>query len=147
MRLSLFIYFLFTGINSFSQEDKFVVPCEAIIIKCTQPTPGNYFINSFKEYNDSIIKKSSYSECSDYDLPDIDFEKYSLLGFVCSVGGCDDPQIKYTVVRNITFEKEEFNIDVSVIGECLRNNLVEVWCIIPKTNYEIKFNVTFLYTK
>lgn len=141
------VCFLQFTILAFCQDGKVVITCEPIVIKCIQPTSGNYYINSLKEYNDSITKTSTNSECSNYDLPIIDFEKYSLLGFVTAVGGCDEPEVKYFMVQNEVYNKEEFCIEVNVLGECLRNNIVEIWCLIPKTNYEMKFNINYFYTK
>lgn len=142
-----FISILFGIIPFFNQQDKIPVSCEEISIKCTQIKDGNYFINSQNEFEDKLQIKSTHPICVNYELPKIDFGKYSLLGFVASTGGCEEPTIKYFVTNNNLLNISEFNIEINEIGECLRNNIVTVWCLVPKINNEVKFNVNYIYTK
>ncbi len=104
----------------------------------------NYVIRNTNEYNKLLDIRWQYFDCPDYELPEIDFNDHTLIGFVTKTG---PSEIKRSVYRNDAEEKYFYNIDISITGieEILivRNN----WLLIPRLEekYSVIFDTTMIY--
>jgi hypothetical protein len=141
--LSLFIL----GINNSLSQTKTCDPVQftEISIKCTQSRTGNYIIRNQQEYLKLTKNWSSHPNCSNYSLPVIDFNNYTLLGIVTSVGGCKPPSNtcfvnKYNNVIN-------FILEINQIGTCMAEIQIIKWITIPHVNNldSINFNIKISY--
>lgn len=120
------------------------VPCEKIEIGCLvfeKNILGQHVITNNEDYRQILEPRSPHPDCGSYQLPDIDFNQYTLIGYISSVAGCDFPKISYEAIRN----NNQYSINIEIIqrGFCMRNNPVKVWCLIPKIdeNSDVNFNI------
>lgn len=135
---------LLFSFKSKKQEEE-IIPCEEITLGCMilgRETQGEYVIKNNTDYQKLIQQKSPHSDCSNYQLPAIDFYDYTLIGYVSSVGGCDEPKVTHNVTK--INNNYVVNVEIQQIGMCQRNNSIKTWCLIPKVqdNATVKFNVT-----
>jgi hypothetical protein len=142
MRL-LIITVLILGFQfkNYSQE---IVKTENIELGCLiigRGVAGEKVITNNSDYQKLIENRSPHSDCVDYELPLIDFEKHSLLSYVGSVGGCQQPRVSYYVERELGILY--FKISVVQKGNCFRLNSVVIFLLIPKLekNQEVRFDV------
>ncbi len=127
----------------FAQESNGeIIPCEEIRIMCSQSKGGNYIIKSETEYHAQIKNRSPHPDCSSYELPTIDFTKYTLLGIVTGTYGCSPPTVEHNVYYTSFNNTYLFELKVKRHGDCLLNLSFEVWCLVPKipdgSNVEFK---------
>lgn len=120
------------------------INCEEIDIGCLilgRETTGEHIVKNNTEYQELIQFRSPHSNCDNYQLPVVDFNKYTLIGYISSIAGCDSPQISHEIRK----QNNQYMINITIIqqGVCKRNNPVKVWCLIPKVDESsaIKFNV------
>lgn len=135
---------LLFSFKSKKQEEE-IIPCEEITLGCMilgRGTQGEHVIRNNTDYQKLIQQKSPHSDCSNYQLPAIDFYDYTLIGYVGGVAGCGEPKILHQVVKMNT--NYVVNIEIQQIGFCKRMNSITIWCLIPKVgdNAAVKFNVT-----
>ena len=116
------------------------ISCQEIQIKCFQESSGNYIINSKVEFQYIIKNSSSNPGCTNYNFPEIDFDRFTLVGKIFSTGGCHPPTISYEILQN---DNHSYSMRIKVIqsGFCKINFEKSVWCLIPK----IPSNVEFLF--
>lgn len=133
------IFFGVISININQSED--VIPCEEIKLLCTQSKEGEYVIKNDSEYQNLLKIRSSHPDCKSYKLPEIDFNKYTLIGFVSSLGGCDTPEYFYNVTKDDNMYS--FNISINQKGLCKSHHSIEIWCLIPKISdiSTLKYNI------
>lgn len=120
------------------------VSCERVELGCLilgSKIEGEHIIKDSVKYQELISIKSPHSNCANYQLPIIDFSKYTLIGYVSAVGGCEKPEISH----NVLDLNGNYLVNITIVqkGQCLRNNSISIWCLIPvKTaNTSIKFNI------
>ena len=134
---------LLFSFKSKKQEEE-IIPCEEITLRCMLPGKigVEHVVRNNTDYQKLIQHKNPYSDCSNYQLPAIDFYDYTLIGYVSSVGGCDEPKIMHKVIK--INNNYVVNVEIQQIGLCKRNNSITIWCLIPKVedNVTVKFNVT-----
>lgn len=139
------IFSLVFSLKGFCQQDVEQIPCEKIVIKCAQSQPkGHIIINSQLEYKTQVLNDSPHPDCPSYTMPQIDFDKYTLLGAVIATGGCSEPKIDHVVTKNIITNEIVFNFSSEQQGICLMLWTYEIWCLIPKVadTSKITFNIT-----
>ncbi len=135
---------LLFSFKSKKQEEE-IIPCEEITLRCMLPGKigVEHVIRNNTDYQKLIQQKNPYSyNCDNYQLPAIDFYDYTLIGYVSSVGGCDEPKVTHDVIK--INNNYVVNINITELGWCSRNNPITIWCLIPKVedNATVKFNVT-----
>lgn len=135
---------LLFSFKSKKQEEE-IIPCEEITLGCMilgRETQGEHLIKNNTDYQKLIQLKAPYSDCSNYQLPAIDFYDYTLIGYVGGVAGCGEPKVTHQVVK--INNNYVVNLEIQQIGLCERNNSITIWCLIPKVedNATVKFNVT-----
>ena len=116
---------------SFRAEKSNNITYEEIDIFCTQSPNGEYIIKNNEEYYALLDSRSPHPDCENYVLPVIDFNQYTLLGYVTGVSGCNIPVISHEFVRD--GDNFIFTLFIEVNGFCLRNNPVTIWCLVPRT--------------
>ena len=138
----LLIFILSSVNNLYSQyNDSIIIPYEEIKLMCTQPDIGNYIINNKTEYQDLLKERSQHPFCDSYELPDINFEKYTLIAHHSSVGGCEEPDFSCIIKKYDG--KYYVKINITQFGICRILNHIKFWCLIPKEkfNSNIEFDV------
>jgi len=102
-----------------------------IQFECTAITPDEYVINNNEDYYSKIKIHKNIFDCKQYSLPKIDFEKYTLVGFIYLVKGCKEPEFSYNIKEDDN--KIIITVNISTYGYCERANRVSSWYLIPKT--------------
>lgn len=99
-------------------------------------------MGSYLAFGDSVRVYIDNLDCSAATLPDIDFNKYFLVGKFTSGGGCS---VEYD--RQVTADEENnkliYKIDADYTGLCSMLIVDMNWVLIPKKycNYTIEFQV------
>lgn len=144
-----FISFLLLSIflTSFNAEwvEKKIIDYEEITLGCLilgRDISGEHVINNNVDYqNLLLIASAPISDCANYELPTIDFTKYTLIGYISSVGGCQSPE----VTKQITNIDNDCIVDVNIVqqGLCKRGNAIVFWGLIPKIddNATVQFTI------
>jgi hypothetical protein len=97
--------------------------------------------------NDSYLLldslKSDSEDCNSSQLPDIDFNKKTLIGKCTLVSGCGETKYSRKVEISDSDRKYIYTIqiDTSGLAHCIKNNMN--WILVPKipSNYSIEFKV------
>ncbi len=135
------VLFAFKPIRNDNEE---TVPCKEITLRCMLPGKigVEHVIRNNTDYQKLIQYKNPYSDCDNYQLPAIDFNDYTLIGYVSGIAGCDFPKVNHNVIK--TNNNYLINVEIQQIGQCKRNNPIKIWCLIPKVeeSASVKFNVT-----
>ena len=104
---------------------------------------GNHIINSFTELK--AMQTKFYSNpsdtCHQAELPNIDFEKYTLLGYYKEASGCSlgyQPKVRKSIIR----KKYIYKVKVNSSGNCAKLDFSSNWILVPKLpkGYTVKFN-------
>ena len=134
MKNILLIFLIFNTLLVFSQEEQ--VKCNEITLKCLFVHPWELVINNDKEYHQNIRLNNIDNVCSDYSIPEIDFNKFTLIGYSKSVAGCEIPTYSYEFIR----EENKIILKIQIVtqGSCLRANHIVFWCLIPKLSQNEK---------
>lgn len=127
----------------FSQDNIEIIPSEIIQLMCTQSPEGEYIIRNNEEYQQLLNARSPHPDCGNYELPDIDFSKYILVGYVSSIAGCSSPEISLKVIR----EGKGYlsSIMIQKDGLCKLNNRFTLWYLLPKEGGDL--NIDFKVIK
>lgn len=146
MKTILLIGLLVLFSITISAQDKDVL-CEEINLGCIVlggNISGKHVIQNNTEYESLLINRYRENDCSNYQLPNIDFDNYTLIGYVCSAGGCSPPIYS----KKITQATSQYFINLEIIkqGHCKINHTVEIWCLIPKIQRkkDVQFNIEIL---
>ncbi|PKP44945.1 MAG: hypothetical protein CVT95_09965 [Bacteroidetes bacterium HGW-Bacteroidetes-12] len=140
------ILLLISALFSFNnkKQEENIIPCEEITLRCMLPGKIGieHIIRNNTDYQKLIQHKNPYSDCGNYQLPVIDFNNYTLIGYVGGVAGCDFPKVTHKVTK--INNNYVVNVEIQQIGLCERNNSITIWCLIPKVeeNASVKFNIT-----
>lgn len=153
MKVNYLVLLVILTLNAVGQKDSIdtipavrglEVPFEEIETNCLdQPRPVKYhgdyewIIRTEEEYAKSQIRYTDY--CRRYKFPEIDFQKYTLLGYHTSVGGCAMPTVKHKVF--IQNRKLIFHRKITQDGSCEPIFRVKKLVLVPKMSddYEIEF--------
>ena len=73
---------------------------EEICIKCTQLWTDEYVINNNNDYQQLLENRSPHPDCSTYKLPEIDFNRYTLIIIHYGVSGCKHPDMNFHIFKN-----------------------------------------------
>jgi len=130
--ISMSIVGIFKNTSATPITGQDTIPCQEIIIKCTQSARGNYVIRSEKEYKDLLKIDSPYPDCASYQLPAIDFSQYTLIGIITSSAGCAEPKTECNILKNIDTDTYQVNLKIMQHGMCKINFSIDKWCLIPK---------------
>ena len=105
-------------------------------------------IRDYESYQNYFNQKRIHpynSDCDTAELPNIDFDKYSLIGKYTEGGGCD---VVYDreVIENKLKNKIIYKISVEYIEGCLMLITNMNWALIPKLkrNYDVEFIVEYV---
>ncbi len=124
------VILMLTGFTMSAQELRF----EEIQAKCTQIPDGKYIIDNQKDYQALLDNRSPHPECSTYRSPEIDFNKYTLVGFAVSVKGCQSP------VSSLSYSDDldscHVTLNITTYGLCKRRNRIKRWLLIPNATAE-----------
>lgn len=101
-------------------------------------------IQSQEQYNDFLNKKVAVPACKNYQLPEIDFSKKTLLGFKTIASGCQEPNYSRVVSCNMSTKACTYNIIIRPIGLCEKAWSNMNWILANKIADE--FKVTFNQT-
>lgn len=90
---------------------------------------------------DSMYMEKAGLNCSQSELPAINFNLYSLIGKKCSIGGCD-AEFGKKIERYSTQKKIVYTLSPSYIGYCSMLIMDMNWALIPKIDDD--FQVEFI---
>ncbi len=146
LSITFFLISIMLFCNGCAQEQNAsvdeTISCEEIILMCAQTKGGEYIIKNNAEYQELLRVRSSHPNCSGYDLPTIDFNQYTLIGYLSPASGCITPTINHEVIKT---SQGNYVIDIIITeyGGCKPNWDVGFWCLIPKleNNTFVEFNV------
>lgn len=119
--------------NSFFAQDNEDIICHEIDFGCLimgREIIGEHVIKSNEEYQELLSSLVPISSCYNYILPDIDFNQYTLIGYISSESGCKPPIFSHSITKQNN--QYFFNIDVNKQGRCKVNHTLKIWCLIPK---------------
>lgn len=114
---------------------------DSVLASVKQKNPGHTDV----EYEE-MVRKSFYSSlpfrgtegCTQ---PQIDFERYTLLGMSANASGCRTPDYAIDVTCNDAQRKITFKLHVTEHGSCERYFAHNVWALVPQTF--ATYNVVF----
>ncbi|MFP4663619.1 MAG: hypothetical protein ACLFM1_04245 [Bacteroidales bacterium] len=112
-------------------QDKEKIEYQEITIKCIQSTLEEQLILSDTDYQKLLEKRSLHPDCDTYDLPEIDFDKHSLIGIHYGVAGCENPDVEINVY-SLPDGTYQVKTEITQIGLCKRLNHVKKWILIPR---------------
>jgi hypothetical protein len=99
-------------------------------------------LSEYKNHQIVIRTQTHYNQIfsGEDNLPEIDFDKYSLVGIYIGMGGCD-------TIKSEAFyytENDKSFLDITIIQPdlCKRLNHITFWYIIPKLENEDDIKVT-----
>ncbi len=134
--------------SSFQQNgnDTELIPYQEITIGCLNRWQGVYgenVIQNQSEYNELLKHRSPHPNCISYRLPEIDFSKHTLIGYVFSIG-ITPPPGKYSqqIIKKYNTYIIEINLNIEKTG--LFPYHISKWFLIPKVEDDstIIFNMT-----
>ena len=100
-------------------------------------------INSEEDYVNFLDYRAPHPDCSDYQLPGIDFSKKTLLGYKTVAGGCQEPEYTRTVSCNNKTKTCIYSISIKQNGLCKKGWPSMNWIIVSKitNDFKVAFNV------
>ena len=100
----IIVTLLILSFNVFSQTDTIgvIIPCTDINIGCRKLEGNNKFIiRNYGEYQNLLDNgRSPNPDCEFYELPSVDFDKYTLIGCDVDCGGCSNPTYLHEIVKH-----------------------------------------------
>ena len=145
--ISLFLLPVFLiSVNAGLVENE-IIDYEEITLGCLilgRDIGGEHVINNNVNYqNLLLIARAPVADCTNYELPAIDFTKHTLIGYISSIAGCQFPKI----TKQITNIDNNYIVNINIIqqGLCERNNHIVFWGLIPKVDNSA--NVQFTIVK
>jgi len=131
-------FLLILSFNLYSQvnTNEEIIQCIEFTIGCrTIHGDGKFVIKNNDEYIKLLENnRSPHPDCINYELPYIDFNQNTLIGYESGISGCDFPTVSYQVMK--TDNNYIFKINIIQKGNCKRSNLINTWCLIPKIENE-----------
>lgn len=131
---TVFLFFLASNI-CFSQ-----IPFSEVRMGCLDTfklDATNIYTNE-DEYHNLYTYMAPFEDCNHYVLPEVDFDRYRLIGIKVESGGCAMPAVK------LQLEKEDgvcvFKVLVGDGGNCKALFLNSIWALVEKTECS-KFSV------
>ncbi|MFO7880524.1 MAG: hypothetical protein ACQES0_04670 [Bacteroidota bacterium] len=112
-------------------QDKEEIEYQEIDIKCIQSTLEEQLILSDTDYQKLLEKRSLHPDCDTYHLPEIDFDKHSLIGLHYGVAGCENPDVEIHIY-SLPDGTYQVKTGITQIGLCKRLNHVNKWILIPR---------------
>ncbi len=111
-------------------------------LRCIVDPHNEYVINSGEEYQELLNHKASVPECADFQLPSIDFSRYTLLGKYAYGGGCS-VSFERKVYKDDVNKRIIFSIKVIEKGPCEMIIGKMNWVLVQKIppNYSVIFEV------
>lgn len=140
---------VFTLLFVFVQSEAQVVKIDSvqdIQLKCFGYKLNKCFLlNSKEELQGIMTGWSNHPACSDYQLPEIDFTRYSLILFSGSYTGCEKPDYELEILKDNASKKLVFKLSVREISTC--RMVVELYFqkVIPKTNYTLEEQISVIH--
>ena len=137
--ISLFLLPVFLiSVNAGLVENE-MIDYEEITLGCLilgRDIAGEHVINNNVDYqNLLLIASAPITDCANYELPKIDFTKYTLIGYISSIAGCQSPEVTKQITKiNNNYRK----------GWCERLNHIVFWGLIPKVDNSANVQFTIL---
>jgi hypothetical protein len=94
----------------------------------------SFIINDTAEFN-TLIETISYTNCVNYDYPEIDFENYTLLGLFAEGSGCEAIYDR-SFSRNDDSETYKYTIKANYTGLCDMLIMHSNWILVDKISDE-----------
>jgi len=113
-KIFLIILFLFIVLSGQGQDIKY----DEVDIGCLNLTTfkKETVIRSNEKYNAILDNISPHPSCGSYTLPEIDFRKKVLLGFLINAKGCSPPKYRTKVFRSD--QNTVFSVEIVEQGMC-----------------------------
>jgi hypothetical protein len=110
-------------------------------LKCFYPmlSGDQFVIRNNKDYH-KYFTSNTKTDCYNADLPEIDFDKYTLIGISVSTGGCQPPDCEYNYYKENSNSFME--ITVVQIGLCKPLWNKYFWFLIPKLENKEDIKIT-----
>ncbi len=114
---------------------------QRIQIPCFEVPEDTYVINSQEELAKVFHKRTWEAECKEAPLPEIDFEFYTLLGFVRGSSGCYESKLRMAIRKNEAEKSILLSARINYTGDCMMYTYYIRWCLVKKVpeDYEVNF--------
>ncbi|PLX15650.1 MAG: hypothetical protein C0599_16455 [Salinivirgaceae bacterium] len=90
----------------------------------------SFIINDTASFN-ALIDTIAYTNCVNFDYPEIDFENYTLLGLFSEGGGCEASYDR-SFTRNEDIQNYEYKVTVNYTGGCDMLIMHANWILVDK---------------
>ncbi len=126
---------------SLSGLDTVRIPYETLDFSCFEVDEGTYIINSQSELQAVFSKRNWKEECENIPLAEVDFEKYTILGFVRGSSGCSRSKLRMAIRKNKSKKEITLSGRIKYTGDCMMYVYYIRWCLIEKIpeDYQVKF--------
>ncbi len=93
---------------------------------------GNTVISNLPDYNKLYNYRSPHPDCAKYVLPEIDFQKQTLVGIDASATGCSDPEILFKIDK----KAKGCLVDLTIkpVGTCTVLLKRRIWMVVEKSD-------------
>lgn len=105
---------------------------QSIDLTCFDIKEGTYIIQNGDQLRDLLTKRKWNPECKALALPDIDFEYYTLLGFVRGSSGCYESKLRMAIKKNEVQKKIQLSARINYTGDCMMYTYYIRWCLVQK---------------
>lgn len=137
---TLIMICLITLLSFDNDGNKEKIEYEEIKIMCTQLKGGEYVITNNNDYQQLLEIRSPHPDCITYTLPEINFNKYTLIIIHYVVGGCKSPDVNFNIYKN-DYGNFIVNTQIAQYGLCKIGQHIKKKVLIPKIddNAEVIF--------
>lgn len=156
LRLS-FVFFSFFLASHLIASKQFIpimnriidsIPSDSTLIKST---PINIypceFLRGVRNYvvtTEEVYKQILNSKlCGTNGNPEIDFDRFSLIGILTHYWGCKDPDVNIWIFKDDNFNEYNVEFQLKRNGDCKIGVDIIEWYLVPKLNldYAVKFQI------
>lgn len=129
-------------------QDTEQVPFTELKIGCYdfRGKPNEYIIQTKVEFQRMKRSLNSHPDC-DLNDPEIDFQSYTLLGFITALEGCEVPEFKIEFQYNKTNDLHTMVVNIIRVKEPCRMLMIkDHWILVPKIpSNKIAFENALIY--
>ena len=134
---SILIFFL----SCLDHAEQDIIAVESIDLNCVSMagmSDRSVIVNNNDQYQKLLQNRLANVACSNYELPRINFENSTLIGFNSVVVGCKKPEISSLVTKKGGDYLIEIFVDQK--GHCKMGHFISLWQVLPKTQDESKLS-------
>jgi hypothetical protein len=122
-------------------KDTINIEYEEIEINCMEYRKSLRIINDEEEYKNAFYTEPHpYFHCESYNHPKINFNKYTLIFYLTTCGGCDEPEINKKIIKIRNTNEYILIIKIKQFGNCKIARHISFWLLIPKIKGEFNFH-------